>query len=101
MAKRPEDMSFFELADELDKWDDEPLESGFSPNELTEAFDLVKDAEDWKNPIDAVIDANKQKIVDSAILFCAGSVSHFSYVNEDELRVQAKGYSSFIYQQHT
>lgn len=132
MAKRPEDMSFFELADSLDRQeeeenvnskgvgkvsnklakqmdenskkvaemmaelDNEIVYQGFTKKELMKAFDLVVDAEHWKNPIDAVIDANKREVVDTAITFFAGSVAHFSHIDEDNLRVQARGYYSDI-----
>jgi len=85
------------VAEMMAELDNEVVSNGFTKKELSEAFDLVvSDSEHWKNPIDAVIDANKREVVDSAIKFFAGSTAHFSYVNEDELRVQAAGYYADI-----
>lgn len=64
--------------------------------ELCAAFDRVKDATRWKNPINATIpELNKEEelIMGSAITFYTGSVATFTALDENNfVQVKADGY---------
>lgn len=62
-------------------------------DELREAFNLVADPADWKNPVDAVIpgDTDRSLIIDAVIHFTA-SVPVFETLPDGRLRVAAAGY---------
>lgn len=65
--------------------------------ELSEAFDLVKDRENWKNPIDCVLDESAitdevQALISEAVNFFAGCEAHFIPRGNGRINVQAKGY---------
>jgi len=78
---------------EIDRYLEES-KGGFNTDELGAAFDLVKDPENWKNSIDAVIDAEKRDVVDRAIPFYTGTEAFFEDVTGQpgKLRVTAAGY---------
>lgn len=66
---------------------------GFTGEEISDAFDLVKDAEHWKNPIDAIIPAGKQAVVERAIPWYTGTEAAFEECDRaGYLRVTAPGY---------
>jgi hypothetical protein len=71
---------------------------GFTRGQLNEAFELVKDASNWKNAIDATIPASKAHMIPmiaEAIMFFAGSESSFTY-KADGFRVRASGYYASV-----
>ena len=66
---------------------------GFSDDEIKAAFDLVKNADHWKNPIDAVIDRSSQDVVAVAIAWYTATPAEFEDTDEpDKVRVTAVGY---------
>lgn len=73
----------------------EPVSRG----ELKEAFDLVADPENWKNPIDIRIEnpgADMIEKIKEAVVFFTGSTCHVRRVVEssgrDTFHITAKGY---------
>jgi len=64
--------------------------------QLSDAFDLVKDPEAWKNPIDKVIELEMNSrawaILDYAITFFAGCGAEYYDEGPGKLRVVAAGY---------
>ena len=67
--------------------------------ELSDAFDLVADPENWKNPIDARIEnpgAEMRALIAEAVVYFTGSTAHFRRVIEscgkDTFHITAKGY---------
>ncbi len=76
--------------------DDRPVFGGYSRNELSPAFDRVRDPKNWKNPIDKVMPPDiDQDLVGAAIAFFAGSEAHFEPTAEG-IRVTAPGYYADI-----
>jgi hypothetical protein len=63
---------------------------------LCRAFDLVKDRDHWKNPVDAVIDSEHRADVEEAIMHFTGSVPSFEAAGDGLLRVRADGYYAAI-----
>ena len=61
---------------------------------LHDAFELVRDRKNWKNPINAVIYESNAAVVDAAIAFFAGSEAEFYRPPRDPhlLLVHAEGY---------
>jgi hypothetical protein len=75
------------------------LRMGYSEEQLHAAFDLVKDKENWKMPIDgAVIPEDQEDVVTAALIFFAGSPAQFEPIRERPgfLRVYAAGYYACI-----
>lgn len=67
--------------------------------ELRDAFDMVCDKDNWKNPIDARIEnpgAHMREVIKDAIMYFTGSTAYFRRVVEDSGRdtfhITAKGY---------
>jgi len=63
--------------------------------ELHEAFNLVADPENWKNPIDAEIDPRQVADVVEAIHFFTGSIAVVEIIQDttrEAVRVTAEGY---------
>lgn len=67
-------------------------EHEFSVAEMEAAFDLVKPAEHWKAPIDAVIPAEKRAVVAEAVAYYTATEAEFAPAGFGELRVTAAGY---------
>lgn len=72
--------------------DDTKVFMGFTQKQLEAAFDLVKSERGWKYPINAVIQAKQQKVVDAAISYFAGGGAEFVAARGSMLRVVAPGY---------
>lgn len=53
---------------------DTDLTYGYGEPTLRSAFEKVQDAENWKNPIDAVVLADDVSVTAAAIVFFTGSV---------------------------
>lgn len=73
----------------------------FSRAELREAFEMVQDETNWKNPIDAAIPAYMRDAVEEAVVFFAGCRPTFTAINKGRrslrrLRVQAVGYYAAV-----
>jgi hypothetical protein len=74
----------------------------FSRAELREAFEMVEDPANWKNPIDAAIPAYMRDCVEEAVVFFAGCRPTFEAVNPKarrsmrRLRVRAVGYYAAV-----
>jgi hypothetical protein len=69
---------------------------GFTHDQLYDAFELVKPAENWKYPIDAVVpEGTDLQAVSAALLFYAGSPAEFMPV-PGGTRVVAAGYYACI-----
>jgi alkyl sulfatase BDS1-like metallo-beta-lactamase superfamily hydrolase len=71
---------------------------GYTDLELNLAFELVKPAENWKYPIDAVIPAHFQRVVTAAIDHYAGGGAEVleSDLDPHKVRVIAPGYYAEI-----
>lgn len=80
--------------------DGEPVRAGYSREQLSAAFDLVKDKGNWKNPIDALVDPGADlKAIAEATIFFAGSPADFVTVKRggvEKVRVRAAGYYACI-----
>jgi len=57
-----------------------------------DAFEAVQNKENWKFPIDAIIDEKDRKITQEAIQFFAGGGVKFFQAGPGKLRVTAPGY---------
>ncbi|WP_162814998.1 hypothetical protein [Erythrobacter aureus] len=76
--------------------DERPIFSGFTRNQLSEAFEKVRDPNNWKHPIDKVMPADlDQNLTSAAVAFFAGSETAFEQVPEG-VRVTAAGYYADI-----
>jgi hypothetical protein len=64
----------------------------YSRAELHAAFSAVQDPANWKNPIDAVIDASAQDVTLEAVVFFAGCLPTFKKRGDGRLNVKAVGY---------
>jgi hypothetical protein len=66
------------------------------------AFDAVADKANWKNPIDAVVDAYTRELVREAVIFFAGCVPSFEPLTGTttggigRYRVKAVGYYNAV-----
>lgn len=66
---------------------------GFTGEEIKACFDLVKNDEHWKNPIDKIIDRSQQELVAVAISWYTATPAEFEATdNPDKVRVTAVGY---------
>jgi hypothetical protein len=68
--------------------------TGFTHAQLTEAFDRVRDQNDWKGPIFAEIPATERRVVQKAIYWFTATVPVFAAVprNAERVIVTATGY---------
>lgn len=68
--------------------------TGYRLEELAAAFDRVRNARDWKAPIQAVIPAHERPLVEKAVLWFTDTVPEFLAHPEasDRLVVRAPGY---------
>jgi len=68
--------------------------AGYRLEELAAAFDRVRNARDWKAPIQAVIPAQERALVEKAVLWFTDTVPEFLAHPEasDRLVVRAAGY---------
>lgn len=81
--------------EQLDEWLD-AARGGYEIEELSAAFDLVKNPENWKLHIDTVIPvdmdpAEMARVIGTAITWYTGSVADI-WREADGLHVQAAGY---------
>jgi hypothetical protein len=74
----------------------EKVFSGYTKNEMIDAFDLVKNPENWKGIIVAVIDIKEQSVVDAAISFFTGGGAEYGPEEGGKVQVQAPGYHQMI-----
>jgi hypothetical protein len=65
---------------------------------MSKAFDLVKDGEHWKNPIDKTLELTdeQRRITEDAIIFYAGCVPTITKVAGGKYRVRAVGYYNAV-----
>lgn len=68
--------------------------TGYRLDQLAAAFDRVRNARDWKAPIQAVIKADERPIVEKAVLWFTDTVPVFVQASgeADRLLVRAEGY---------
>ncbi len=67
--------------------------NGYTRRQLTDAFELVKPAENWKMPVDAMVPAGTSRLlVTSAIIFFTGSIPSYRAQPDGSLIVVADGY---------
>ena len=72
-------------------------ESGYSQNQLKEAFNLVANKENWKLPIDTQVPAcAPADLIARAIAWYTGSIAKFSLATNGWLNVEAEGYYKAI-----
>jgi hypothetical protein len=71
---------------------------GYTDAQLHAAFDQVKDKDNWKDRISAIIDAKDQDVVDAAICYFTGGGADFWWPSKvkDRVRVRAPGYYAMI-----
>jgi hypothetical protein len=63
--------------------------------QLSKAFDLVKNDEHWKNPIDKTLlmmTCEEEAMIYEAVLFFAGCRPTFKFNEDGSVRVRAQGY---------
>lgn len=78
--------------DEIDQWLDN-ARGGFTTIELQKAFLAVANDENWKNPIDRIVDESQVEILTAAIPWMTGTEATFLPANEPgKIRVKADGY---------
>lgn len=66
---------------------------GYTHKELSDAFKLIQNGENWKNPIDAWIHPNSFDVCDEACVYFTGShLTRKQFVGSNALRVTAPGY---------
>jgi hypothetical protein len=68
--------------------------TGYHHDQLAAAFDRVRDAQDWKAPIRAVIPAPERPLVAQAVYWFTDTVPEFvpTQAGADRLEVRALGY---------
>lgn len=67
--------------------------SGFTIEQLSEAFDAVKNEEHWKNPVDAIVPAEMRGVLERAIPWYTGTEANFEETDEPgQIHVTAPGY---------
>ena len=68
--------------------------TGYRHDQLAAAFDRVRDAQDWKAPICAVIPAAERPLVEQAVIWFTDTVPVFAATRggADRLEVRAVGY---------
>jgi hypothetical protein len=75
------------------------VHEGFTIRELHAAFDLVKDADNWKNRINetARLETEREiKAVEVAVTFFTGSVATVTPLGADTFRIRAAGYYATV-----
>lgn len=70
--------------------------NGFDRDELQRAFDGVCDKDNWKNPIDAIVEVQDLSVVCSAIAFFAGGYPNVSRETCQYYRVKSPGYYAIV-----
>lgn len=75
------------------------IHAGFTRAELFEAFERIKPADNWKNPIEAFLNGplsdHEIQAIDAAIGFYCGGGARFQVLGT-KLRVWAPGYYALI-----
>ncbi len=68
--------------------------TGYRHDQLAAAFDRVRDPQDWKAPIYAVIPAAERPLVEQAVIWFTDTVPVFASTRDeaDRLEVRAVGY---------
>ncbi len=66
--------------------------AGITPDELEQAFELVRDPLDWRNRIDAVIESDEVERVCIAIRFYTATDPDVMVLGDGRVRVMALGY---------
>ncbi len=72
-------------------------QGGYTLDQLSEAFDTVKNPENWKYPIDAVVpkDANLD-LIGRAVTWFAGCIIEYGTLPDGRIRVYADGYYNSV-----
>lgn len=67
---------------------------GFTIEQLTDAFDAVKDKAHWKNPIDATAELTMRGVLEHAIPYFTGTPADFDEIEgqPNVIHVTAPGY---------
>lgn len=74
----------------------EAVFDGYTQQQLSDAFDLVKNRENWKLPINALVPSDADKrLIEAACIYFAGSPCEFIKQGK-RLRVVAAGYYACI-----
>ena len=91
-------MNDSEYAEMIRKMDEEIVIEGYSRGELSKAFDNIKNKENWKMPINAVIHREDYRICSLAVeFFCGSFLSRQSICGcPDEILVHSEGYYSAV-----
>jgi hypothetical protein len=72
---------------------DDSVYGGYTRKQLTDAFELVRPAGDWKLEIDATAPAGTDReLVTTAVIFFTGSVPDYEANEDGSFRVVADGY---------
>jgi hypothetical protein len=75
----------------------EAVFGGYTEDQLREAFRLVKDKENWKLPVDAVVPGGANRdAISAAVAFYTGSSAEFVKTGKGRYRVLAAGYYACI-----
>jgi len=74
-----------------------PSYRGFSEEELQAAFTLVQNSENWKRPINAVVEPTANlEAIRIAVTYFTGSVANMTPAKGGKVRVRARGYYAVI-----
>jgi len=77
---------------------DEKVYGGYTRAQLKAAFDIVKNRENWKYPIDTDIPSDSDfDMIEAAVIFFTGSVPFTADSDQDGMtRIMAAGYYTSI-----
>jgi hypothetical protein len=65
----------------------------YTHEQLSAAFDMVKNPENWKNPINAIVPESADiTLITEAIRFFTGSVSKVEPMGDNSVKITALGY---------
>ena len=73
------------------------MNTKYSQEQLHEAFTKIQNKDNWKNPIDAVIDRKEEELITEAVVHFAGCVPTYEPIHgTTRYRVRAAGYYQTI-----
>ncbi len=79
-----------------DNWAKSTFHGPFSVYEMDVAFTRVQDKDHWKNPVNAVVEADEVEVTRAAVAFYTGSEAHFEAREDGRVNVWAEGYYNAV-----
>jgi hypothetical protein len=81
------------LVEKMSELDSRIVHRGYTHQELREAFELIENKENWKNPISAVIDSMKFYLCDAAAEYFTGAgLKKVFQVSDSRVMISGPGY---------